>query len=368
MALVAIHQFVPWLEPGATGAHTIEVQRLLRDMGIASEIYAEKAVGPYAGRAHRHADYAGMGGKERKGDVLLYQMGIGSLVGDYLLQRPEPMALNFHNITPSEFFDAWEPGLGHGSAWGRKQLPELARRSQLGIGVSRYNERELQAVGFPRTVVAPILIDTADMDRQADPAVEARLRAAKEKGGADWLFVGRVAPNKAHHDLIKAFAAYRRHIDPRARLHLIGGEASPAYTEVLQELVEALGLTKAVDFAGSVDDGAKAAHYKCADVFVCLSDHEGFLVPLLEAWHYDVPVVAFAAAAVPETCGDDGALLLPTKGAATVAVAVDRVMTDRAVREGLVAGGRRRLATFSLDAARTRFREVIERDLAPLAG
>ena len=365
-ALRAIHQFVPWLEPGATGTHTVEVQRLLRDMGIESEIFTEKAVGPYESLGKRHTEYAGMGAKERKGDVVIYQMGIGSVVGDYLLQRSEPLALNYHNITPSEFFDAWEPGLGHGSAWGRKQLPELARRCDLGIAVSRFNEMDLQATGFRKTAVAPILIDLAELERQPDPAVEETLRAAKQAGGTDWLFVGRVAPNKAQHDIIKAFAAYRRHLDPKARLHFVGGSASPAYSEVLEDFADALGVKTAVDFAGPVSDAAKASYYNTADVFVCLSDHEGFCVPLLEAWHHDLPVVAFRAAAIPETVGD-AALLLPTKSPTTVAMAANRIVTDKVVRDGLIAAGRARLATFSLPAARARFKEIVEHDLVPLA-
>ena len=86
-------------------------------------------------------------------------------------------------------------------------------------------------------------------------------------------------------------------------------------------------------------------------MFVICSDHEGFCVPLLEAMHHEIPIVAYAEAAVPETLGDAG-LLLRTKDACTVATAVARVLTDDALRASLVAAGTRRLADFDLARSR----------------
>ena len=120
--------------------------------------------------------------------------------------------------------------------------------------------------------------------------------------------MGRVVPNKCQHDLVKAFAAYRAAYDPQARLHIVGGDASPRYRAAVADYARALGVADAVDLTGSVSPGALAAYYRTADVFVSLSEHEGFCVPLLEAMHHRVPIVAFAAAAVPETLRDAGVL------------------------------------------------------------
>src|SRR5439155_13609425 len=171
------------------------------------------------------------------------------------------------------------------------------------------------------------------------------------KRGTDWFFIGRIVPNKCQHDIVKAFAAYRRLYDPDARLWLAGGGEASAYASAIRSMVGDLGLGDAVSLTGVLSQPAAAAHFRTADAFAVLSEHEGFLVPILEAWWHRLPVVAFAAAAVPETLGDGG-LLLPTKRPATVAAAVHRVVTDEAVTTGLIEQGARRLEGFTL--ARTR--------------
>ena len=134
-----------------------------------------------------------------------------------------------------------------------------------------------------------------------------------------WLFVGRLAPNKAQHDIVKAFAAYRRFHNADARLHLVGGGREDAYAHTLRRFIHAAGLDDAVTLAGGVSSSELAAYYRAADVFVVCSEHEGFCVPLLEAMHHRVPIVAFAAAAVPETLGEAG-LLFDIKDPCTIAV------------------------------------------------
>lgn len=362
--IAAVHQFVPTFEPGAVGAHTIELQRVLRAMGLRSEIYTEHIAPSLAGAAQPLARHAAT--KHTPGEVLVYQLAIGSVVADHVLARNEPLIVNYHNITPAEVLAPWEPGLVHGSAWGRGQLRELAQRAVLGVAVSRYNEAELEDAGYAETAVAPVLMDLDGLGASADEEALDALRAAKRDGGADVLFVGRIVPNKAQHDLILAFAAYRAAFDPLARLHLVGGSSSPRYHSALQELTTELGLDGSVLMTGPVSAGRLAAHYRTADVFVCLSEHEGFCVPLIEAMHNGVPVVAFAAAAVPETLGPAG-ILLPAKQPAVVAGAIHRVVSDPSVRTALVEAGRERLAGFGLAAARDRNRAVFEAALADLA-
>ena len=58
-----------------------------------------------------------------------------------------------------------------------------------------------------------------------------------------------------------------------------------------------------VHLVGHVSNEELTAYYELADVFVCASEHEGFCVPLVESFHMGVPVLAYAATAVPV---DDG--------------------------------------------------------------
>jgi glycosyltransferase involved in cell wall biosynthesis len=342
----AVHQLLPIFEPGAVGAHALAARDALRAAGHASEIFTVEIHPAYAGHGARdlreHARIV------RPGDRNVYQMAIGSPVADYARDRPEPLVVNHHNLTPLRYFAGWEPVAAHGVVWGRQQLRELAGRAALGVAVSRYNEADLVEAGFARTAVVPYLLDRSAFAVEPDAARLEALRATST--GGEWLFVGRQAPNKAQHDLVKAFAAYRRFHDPGARLHLVGGGADSAYGHAVTAFATSLGLGDAVVATGPVSAAALAAHYEAADVFVVTSEHEGFCVPLLEAMSHRLPIVAFAEAAVPETLGDAG-VLLDTKDPCTIAVAVERVLRDEPLRTQLVAAGTRRLAEF--DLART---------------
>ncbi len=184
-------------------------------------------------------------------------------------------------------------------------------------------------------------------------------------GGGLWLFVGRLVPNKCQHDVVAAFAAYRRVFDAGARLVLVGGVSSASYAQAVRAQVEGLGLSGVVELVGSVSDAELVRWYGRASVFVCVSEHEGFCVPLVEAMAAGVPVVAFGAAAVPETVGAGG-LVLGDKSPLVVAAAVDRVLGDGVVRERLVGAGRGRVGELSLARARAQLHEFLNPVLAEL--
>jgi len=328
-----VHQFIANLEPGAVGAHTLLARRLLRDAGHASDIFTDLVAPASEGDGARPVrDYRG------GADVLVYQMAIGSFVADTLLAHREPLVVNYHNLTPLRFLNGWDPAGTHGVAWGRAQLRDLAARATLGLAVSSYNEHELIEAGFARTTVIPYLFD---------PGTTPRSSKHRRTGSTTWLFVGRLAANKAQHDIVKAFAAYRLLHDPDAELRLVGGGVDEPYGRTLRRFVHALGLDDAVSLTGGVTPAGLGAHYAAADVLVVCSDHEGFCVPLLEAMHNSVPIVAYASAAVPETLGDAG-LLLDVKDPYTIAEAVHHVVTDGRLRTHLIGAGHARLAEFSL--------------------
>ncbi len=331
----AVHQIVPSLTPGdAVGGHTLGVRDVLRGAGLRSDIFSDD-VHPELRDEARPLDALPPPGTP--GLALLYHCSIGNEVVDRLLRRPEPLIVDYHNLTPVAQLLRWAPDMAHLAGWGRSQLQDLASRAVLGIGDSAYNCEELVAAGFTEVAVVPILLDVAAL---AHPVA-----ASPSAGGARWLFVGRIVPNKAQHDIVLALAWYRAVHDPDARLHLVGRDAAPAYTRALRELVDELGLGDAVQVSGGLDDAQLAEAYASADVFVCLSDHEGFCIPVLEAMANRLPVVAYASSALPETVGSGG-LLLPAKDPAVVARAVHRLRTDDALRAALVERGTERAAAF----------------------
>lgn len=332
-----VHQFLPTFELGAVGSHSLLARNLLRAAGHESEIYATEVFAPYDDCGARLIDdYKG------HADVIVYQMAIGSTAADAALARHEPIVVNYHNLTPIRNLAGWEPNAATGVMWGRVQLRELALRAALGVAVSTFNENDLVEAGFSHTRVVPFLLDVGAL--RSAPANGARRDAASP---TTWLFVGRIAPNKAQHDLVKAFLAYRQCFDSDARLMLVGGGTDDRYARTLRRFVHALNLDDAVTMTGPVSGDALAAHYRAADLMVVVSDHEGFCVPLIEAMAYGIPVVAYASSAIPETLGNAG-LLLSEKDPYVIATAAHRVVTDDQLRAQLVAAGHVRAQHFDV--------------------
>ncbi len=353
--VTAIHQFLPSYAPrDAIGSHTTQVQRALQDMGIESNIYSMDIHATHKSKAHHYREY-----RSGKGAWMLYQASTGSKLGEWLLQQRDPMILDYHNITPPEFFDGWEGAVAAELKRGRRQLKAFKSRVDNAIADSAYNEAELKQLGYSKTAVVPILLDTTSFDRAIDLVTADRLAANKAGGGIDMLFVGRLAPNKCQHDLIKLLAAYRSAFDDNARLHLVGPSSSHAYEQTLLRFADGLGLRDAVNFAGSVTDTELAAYYQQADVFVSASEHEGFCVPLLESMYHELPIVAYGAAAVPETLGDAG-LCIMLKDPLTFASAVHRVVSDAKLQNELRTRMGDRLSEYSLEHSRQKLMTAVE--------
>jgi L-malate glycosyltransferase len=344
---VAVHQFIPTLNPrDATGTHTLLLRDVLRRAGWRSEIFAEAIHDDLADQAYKHWMYPE---HEAADDVHIYQFSTSSAVAGFLAEHRQPLILDFHNFTGPEYYTGWEPHTVERAARAADELALLAPRSVLGLADSPFNEVALRRAGCPRTAVVPVLVDYHRVLAAPDPRVAGELARLKYGGGADILFVGRVVPSKAQHELIKALWAYRRLYDPAARLHLVGGTSSYEYSRALRGFIDDLGLTRAVRITGDVSDGALAAHFAAADVYLSLSLHEGFGVPLVEAMAAGVPVVTRAVGAVAGTVGDAG-LHLAGGDPTYIAAALHRVLTDDELRARLVEAGKRRVPELSLES------------------
>ncbi len=358
--MIAIHQFLPSLAPrDAQSQHHLHVRAALRSSGYVSEIYAGEAKGELKSEARPFREFDG-----NRESWMLYAHAIGSPVADFVRDRPEPLMLYFHNITPSSLFAPWEPSAAIKLGAGRRQLPALVARSRLSMANSEYSEAELIDLGARRTAVVPVMFDTANFASAPDPVMSQELTALASKGVVHLLFVGRLAPNKAQHRLVAAVAALRAGYDIDAQLHLVGGSASDRYERTIRSYVDALGLHNAVSFVGSVSPAVLASYYESSSVFVSASEHEGFCVPILEAWYHDLPVVALATTAVDETLGSAGARLrsnTPTR----IAAAVARVVADRSLADTLRSRGRARLDEFSVERSKAKLLSAVRSVVEP---
>ncbi|TME70073.1 MAG: glycosyltransferase, partial [Chloroflexi bacterium] len=281
-------------------------------------------------------------------------MSMGNDAIDEIAKLPGRKAVVYHNITPARYFSGFNPAAEKYAEIGRRQLKDLASRAELGIADSEFNRRELEELGYARTAVVPIIVDWSAFEVKPDPVV---MKALSEER-TTIVTVGQLLPHKGIHDVIAAFARYRER-DRGARLYLVGSTAMSAqYIERLRADVERLGLRDAVTLTGSVPIESLVAYYRGATALLTLSEHEGFCVPLLEAMRSDLPIVAYAAGAIPDTLGDAG-ILLNDKTPETVAAALERVVGDRDLRKDLIAKGRTRLAEFTPDRAAERLRDAL---------
>jgi glycosyltransferase involved in cell wall biosynthesis len=289
---------------------------------------------------------------------MIYHYSIGSdKLTELFLQSPGKRLLIYHNITPHPFLEPYNADLTLACKAGRQALRELAGAVDMALADSPYNCRELAEHGFCNPRVLPLLLDFRQWDATA-PASEILNRFAD-----DWrhfLFVGRLSPNKRQDDVIRVFARYNRRIEPRSRLLLVGSwRYLENYLQELQELASSLGVLDHVFFLGHVRQDELRAYYRLADIFLCMSEHEGFCVPLLEAMHHDVPVLAYAAAAVPETLGRAG-ILVGRKDHAAIAELAHLMIADQDLRDRVVRGQAQRLADFRPEPIVHEFRSTIE--------
>jgi L-malate glycosyltransferase len=348
-----IHQFVPMLHRGdAVGRHTLRLRDLMVGRGIESRIYVELIDPETEGETVLASAYPT---QSRPGDVVIYQFATASDLAPWLARRGETLVVNYHNITPSEFFAPWDNRLARHQARARAELDVLAPRSALGVAVSALNRADLDAAGFARTAVVPpaAVLATAPIPE----APEGRREGAVATG-ARWLSVGRMAPNKALEDVLLALLVTRATADPSATLRIVGRSVVPAYTQALSRLVAETGLTGAVTFTGHASDEDLGAAYAEADVLVVASGHEGFGVPLLEAMAAGLPIVASPEGGLPEVLGSAG-VAVETKDPWALAGTITTLLGDLGRRLALAAAGRQQLASLDLAGAGARLVDLV---------
>ena len=346
-----VFQLLPTLAAGdAVSNDAVALRNLLAEKGVYSQIYAERwSAGLDAQGLVRPVSAMPT---PVAGDVLLYHLSTGSELNDRLADYACRKVCIYHNITPPEYFLTSNPMAYRLTAQGRRQARALAGVFDYALADSAYNLEDLRAMGWTCPMdILPILIPFSDYDAAPDEGVQALYRDGK----VNVLFTGRIAPNKRQEDVIAAFALYQRRFQPDSRLILLGGHggAGDDYYRGLQNAVAAAGAQNVV-FTGHIPFAQVLAFYRMADVFLCMSAHEGFCVPLAEAMYFGVPIVACPGGAVAETLGGAG-LLLPRRDAALAAAAVHRAATDSALRARVLAAQARRLADFAPRAVGQRF-------------
>lgn len=352
-----IYQLSPALSKGdAVSNDAMALEALLRDMGYAdSTIFSpviQKSIPKSMARSTDEMP------KLQKDDIMLYHLAIGGPVNQLFKELPCRKVVIFHNITPARFFEKYDKNSADLCRQGLKESADLAGVTEHAIAISQFDADDLRRLGYTCPIdVVPILIPFDDYRQKPTEAIMA------QKGKmTTFLFTGRIAPNKKQGDLIEALYYYKKYYNKNSRLILAGGygENDPYYKE-LDAYRKHLGLSdQDVVFTGHAPFADILAWYQTADAFLCLSEHEGFCVPLVEAMFFSLPIIAFDAAAVGETLGNGG-LLLKNKDPLLVAGTMDKVISDKTLYQALVTNGQARLKDFDRDKVAEQFRGVIRK-------
>jgi len=348
-----VNQWVPAAHQGdAVGDNARTIQGVLRRAGHQSDIFALSIDEALTGTVRRWDDR-----DARQGDVTILHFAMPSPMTAAFATLPGTRVLCYHNVTPPSFFAPFDAGLAGLTARGRIELETLVGHVDVAFGVSDYNRRELEDFGFERTGVLPLLVDTARLTSASPvPALERML----QDGLVNILFVGRLAPNKKIEDHIRLAEQYKRYVDVYYRFIFVGRtDAVPSYYNAIRGLVaEYRMLSDRFWFPGPASNAELAAYYRNAHAYVSLSEHEGFCVPLVEAMSMDVPVLAYGAAAVPETLGGAGVCFTP-KDLEFAAELLGALVYDRPLRNQVITGQRERVKAFAPAVIEPQIRQAL---------
>lgn len=350
-----VHQFHTHVfHRDAIGENTLALQEGLIKLGYNSYIFCESREDELKDRVMPFKYYSQFSSPH---NVLVIHYCFKTPLLRELLSLPDRKILVYHNITPAKFFENFSPRSAKESSQAREDLKMLIGKVELAVGVSKFNLLELQRLGFENGAVIPILRNFKQNGLFPDPAI---IRKFKREGWANWLFVGRITPNKKQEDLIKTFYYYCKYINPHSRLVLVGNaEGMEFYLKYLQKLASYLGIRKNVVFTGSVSESELTAYYNVADLFIIMSEHEGFCVPVLEAIAAGIPVLAYDSSAIGETLGGCG-VLLKEKKFPQISEMANYILRNPEFRKRLVEKQSERLQEFSSEKTLEKWEKLLD--------
>lgn len=346
----SIDQFCAGFAPGDAISHeALLLQRYLINAGFESRIYSQHFRDQDAHIVQHYTQF-----KDRKDSILVYHH---SFYSDFLAGLRDVKTrkiLAFHNMTPAHFVRPYSRTIADQLDLTRTLLNGLRHSFEIKLADSQYNARELMDMGFDEVKVMPVPIYLEDFR----DGKEARLPFL-EDGRRNILFVGRVFPNKRHQDLLKAFYYYHQ-IQPDSRLILVG-DFHPdvrGYSAELINLAREMGIREHVLFTGKVPADEIKTYFRKADLFLSMSEHEGFFVPLVESMYMKLPILSFASSVIPETLGRCGVTFYK-KDFPRIAAMMHQLVEDQDLRAAVIAEQNKRLSYFEQNRTYEVFREAL---------
>lgn len=305
------------------------IDKLLISKGFATEIY------------NQTLNFSDLENSDFQSDnIVLYHvaLSVDPLVS-YLKCRK---ILIFHNITdPKLLIGSGLQQMRNSCSAGLYDVRELSEYFDSAIVFSEYSKRTLVENGWNAHKIyqMPIMVRFDKLSQMYDD----ELIKKYSDGYTNIIFTGRVFPNKKQEDIIYSFLKYKNTYNAKSRLFIVGSVDNANYFKALQNLVKDLSLESDIIFTGRAPFAQYLAYYRIADVFLCMSAHEGFCIPIVEAMYFNLPIIAINSTAIPDTLGGSG-VLLNSREAGVVADAINRVISDEYFRKCILDGERKRIA------------------------
>lgn len=338
----------------AIGNDVLAIDRLLKGLHIKTKVYCLRIDKRIPDGVAEHCDHFP---SLREPDIILYHYAGAEFLRELIEKQHCRKIMVYHNWTPASFFVNWQNDMAVNMRKSQQELLAMCNDFELCIADSEFNRRGLLRAGYRcPVIVLPIIVQWEDYDQTPDEGV---LQQFAGDGWTNILFVGRIVPNKSQEDVIRSFACYQKMYNQKSRLFLVGNPTTTErYDASLKKYVETIG-AKNVYFTGHIDFPAILSYYHLADLFLCMSEHEGFCVPILEAMKFKVPIIAYDSCAVPETLGGAG-IVVEEKDERLIAKLIDSVVRDKDLASYLRRKEELRLMDFSYESMRQKYQDVFD--------
>lgn len=334
------------------GNEAMALYYAILNMGYQTGIYAENIDSRYNKKIVQHISQLSELEDE---DVILYHLSTGTSLNYDISSFGGRKIVIYHNITPPMYFKDYDSDAFQLVSFGLEGMKHLAGTAEYCLADSTFNKQDLLRAGYTCKIdILPILVQFMDYEATPNSKIIDRYL---EDGYVNLLFTGRIAPNKKQEDIIRIFYQYHKNYNPKSRLFLVGA-GMERYDKRLKDYVAGLGLEE-VYFTGHIKFDELLAYYKIADIFVCMSEHEGFCIPLVEAMYFNIPILAYNSSAIGETLGGSG-FLTETKDPVINASILNRILTDKKLNQVLINNEKERLNDLSYSMVMKKFEKYIK--------
>ena len=356
-----VYQILPTVCRGDTISNdALEIYKELANQRICTHIYAAYIGTGISSRRVSPLEEIPTLGPE---DIIIYHMSTESGMYDHIRRIKRDydctVIIRYHSITPPEYFDPYNQDMALRCRRGLQEAESIRDIPTEVLAVSDYDRKQLRRLGYTCPIMTLVpLVPLAEYGIEPAEEIMGRYRGDACR---NLLYVGQIIPHKRIERIMDIYDRCRKRNDQPLRLFLVGSTMEvEEYYRYLEDYRIRLGYREdEIVITGHVAFNEMIAYYRLADVFLCMSEAEGFGMSLVEAMFYQVPVLAYEAGAVPETLGGSG-VLLPTWQPFEVAGVVLTVLQNQNTRNQILEGQNRRLESLIEESPRRELIRVIE--------